>query len=131
LIHDPELNMSLSQHQFGRDSEALAVAYLRQCGWKILTTNHTTPFGEIDIIARDRKTLVFIEVKARRNRRFGSPKTAVTPTKQRKLSLAALHYLKASRSLNRPARFDVISIVNGASAPKIELVSNAFPFIQP
>lgn len=123
--------MSLNQHQFGRESEALAVAYLKQCGWRIVTTNHRTPFGEIDIIARDHKTLVFVEVKARRNQRFGSPKSAVTPTKQRNLSLAALHYLKASRSLNRPARFDVLSIGNQSPAPKIELINNAFPFIQP
>ena len=123
--------MSLTQHQFGRRSESLARAYLKQCGWKIETTNYRTPFGEIDIIARDRKTLVFVEVKARRSQRFGSPKTAVTPVKQRKLSLAALHYLKKSRNLNCAARFDVLAVGNETPAPRIELIKNAFEFIPP
>ncbi|MGB5984639.1 MAG: YraN family protein [Desulfobacterales bacterium] len=121
--------MTLSQHQFGRQSEVLAVAYLKQCGWRILATNHRTPFGEIDIIARDRDSVVFVEVKARRNRRFGSPKHALTPTKQRKLSLSALHYLKATRNLNQRARFDVLAMGNQRSGPQIELIKNAFEMV--
>jgi len=123
--------MTLTQHEFGRDSEALAAAYLKQCGWRIVATNQRTPFGEIDIIARDGKTLVFVEVKARRSRRYGSPKAAITVGKQRKLSLAALHYLKSSRNLNRPARFDVLALGKSQAEPQIELIKNAFDFIQP
>ena len=123
--------MTLTRHEYGRESEALAVAYLKQCGWRIVATNHRTPFGEIDIIARDRKPLVFGEVKARRSQRYGAPKTAVTVAKQRTLSLAALHYLKSSRNLNRPARFDVRTLGKTRPGPQIELIKNAFDFIQP
>ena len=82
--------------------------------------------GEIDIIAKDKETIVFIEVKARRSYRFGNPKWAVTPKKQRKISMVALYYLKATNQNNAKARFDVVTIYSKQDKPEIEIVKNAF-----
>jgi putative endonuclease len=112
--------------KFGQSSEVLAVHYLKQSGYKIIERNYRTPLGEIDIIAKEKKTIVFVEVKSRRSIRYGSPKWAVTPKKKRTLSMAALHYLKATRQTSSKARFDVIAIVSNQDEPRIEIVKNAF-----
>ena len=114
------------QQQFGQKSERLAAEYLKLKGYRIIETNYRCPVGEIDIIAKDKKTLVFVEVKARRSTRFGSPKGAVTPAKQRKISMAALDYLKRSGQDNARARFDVVAIDTAAGKTDIEVVENAF-----
>jgi putative endonuclease len=117
----------LNRHQlFGKQSESAAVRHLKKKGYKILEKNYRTPLGEIDIVARDNDTIVFVEVKARSSARFGNPKTAVTPRKQRRISMVALHYLKEKRQHRAKARFDVIAITSDSSAPQIELVKNAF-----
>ncbi|WP_419661263.1 conserved uncharacterized protein, UPF0102 [Desulfosarcina variabilis str. Montpellier] len=114
------------QQQFGRKSERLAAEYLKLKGYRIIETNYRCPVGEIDIIAREKGTLVFVEVKARRSSRFGSPKGAVTPAKQRKISMAALDYLKRSGQDDARARFDVVAIDTEMGRPDIEVVKNAF-----
>lgn len=111
---------------FGKKSEALAVIHLKKNGYRILQQNYRTKWGEIDIIAKDKKTLVFVEVKARRTHRFGSPKWAVTPKKQRNISMAALNYLKAMKMDAVKARFDVVSILSTDGDPQVEIVRNAF-----
>jgi putative endonuclease len=118
----------LNRHQqFGRRSERLAAEYLKCKGYRILETNFRTTAGEIDIVAQDRRTIVFVEVKARSSNRFGSPKAAVTPAKQRKISMAALEYLKQNRQLDARARFDVVAIDTAGRQMDIEVVKNAFP----
>jgi len=102
--------MSDTQQQFGRQSELLAAKFLVKQGYKILASNYSTPAGEIDIIAKEKDVIVFVEVKARRSDRYGSPERAITKTKQRKISMAALHYLKDRHLVNVKARFDVIAI---------------------
>jgi putative endonuclease len=82
--------------------------------------------GEIDIIAKEKKTLVFVEVKIRRSIRYGNPKWAVTPKKQRKISMVALSYLKATKQTDTRARFDVVAIISNQDEPQIEIVKNAF-----
>jgi len=114
------------QQQFGKKSERLAAEYLKLKGYRIIETNYRCPVGEIDIIAREKGTLVFVEVKARRSSRFGSPKGAVTPAKQRKISMAALDYLKRSGQDDARARFDVVAIDTEMGRPDIEVVKNAF-----
>ena len=114
------------QQQFGKRSERLAAEYLKLKGYRILETNYRSHSGEIDIIAREKKTIVFVEVKARSSRRFGSPKGAVTPAKQRKISMAALEYLKNTDQAGARARFDVVAIDTAAGTPTIEVVKNAF-----
>ncbi len=114
------------RQQFGKESESVAVRYLKKNGYKILEQNYRNKLGEIDIIAKDKNTLVFVEVKARKSGLFGNPKWAITPKKQRKISMVALYYLKASKQHNVKARFDVISIVSEEKNPDIEIVKNAF-----
>jgi len=74
----------------------------------------------------EKRTIVFVEVKARNTSRFGSPKGAVTPAKQRKISMAALDYLKRSGQTGASARFDVVSIDTASGKIDIEVVKNAF-----
>ena len=112
--------------QFGRKSESLAVRILKEKGYDILETNYVTKVGEIDIIAKEGNTLVFVEVKARKTNRYGNPKYAVTPHKKKKISMSALYYLKETGKMKVKARFDVVAIQSGLTPPKIEIIKNAF-----
>ena len=114
------------QQQFGKKSERLAAEFLKRMGYRILETNYRSKLGEIDIIAREKGTIVFVEVKARNTSRFGSPKGAVTPAKQRKISMVALDYLKRSDQTEASARFDVVAIDTASGKIDIEVVKNAF-----
>jgi len=114
------------RQQFGKESESLAVRYLKKNGYKILEQNYRNKIGEIDIIAKEKGTLVFVEVKARKTHVFGNPKWAVTPKKQRKISMVALYYLKTTRQTHVKARFDVISLSLTKDNPQIEIIKNAF-----
>ena len=82
--------MKTKRQKFGEQGEALAVRHLKKAGYKIIETNYRTRLGEIDIIAKDKDTIVFVEVKTRTSVHFGSPKWAVTPQKQKKISMVAL-----------------------------------------
>ncbi len=119
--------MSKQNLFLGSKGEETATALLKENGYKILHRNYKTKLGEIDIIARDRDTYVFIEVKTRRTARFGSPAEAVVRNKQRQISKAALSFLKANNLLQEKARFDVVSILWGPGGkPKAGLIKNAF-----
>jgi putative endonuclease len=118
--------MSERRQRVGRRGEAIAAAHLTERGYRILEQNYRNRLGEIDIIARERRTLVFVEVKTRRSRRFGNPKYAVTARKRRKLSQTALCYLKETGQSGVKARFDVVAIHPPAADPVIEIVKNAF-----
>ncbi len=118
--------MQDKRQKFGKESESIAVRYLKKNGYKILEQNYRNKLGEIDIIAKDKKTLAFVEVKARRSSGYGSPKWAVTPKKQRKISMVALYYLKATKQNKVKARFDVVAISSSQTNPRIELIKNAF-----
>lgn len=120
-----------NRQQFGRESEALAAKVLKKTGYKILTRNYRNTIGEIDIIARDRKTIVFVEVKARRSALYGSPKLAVTSQKKRKISMVALAYLKSTGQPAAKARFDVVAISFGDGEPEVEIIKNAFELAYP
>ncbi len=118
--------MPNKRQQYGKESESVAVRYLKKNGYKILEQNYRNKLGEIDIIAKDKKTLVFVEVKAARTDSFGNPKWSVTPKKQRKISMVALYYLKATKQNKVKARFDVVAISSSQDNPRIELIKNAF-----
>jgi len=120
------ISMQNKQQKFGKRGENLAVWYLEKNGYKILEQNYRNRMGEIDIIAQEKKTIVFVEVKSRRSIRYGSPKWAVTPKKQRKISMVALYYLKATKQSDAKARFDVVAITSNRDEPQIEIVKNAF-----
>jgi putative endonuclease len=115
-----------ARSRYGRTSESVAVRHLKKNGYRILERNYRNNLGEIDIIAKDKDTIVFVEVKARRTNRYGDPKWSVTPKKQRKISMVALSYLKTINRSNGKARFDVVSIRSASGTPRIEIVKNAF-----
>ena len=118
--------MSDKHKKFGAQSEDLAAWYLKKSGYKILEQNYRTHLGDIDIIAKEKKTIVFVEVKSRRSIRYGSPKWSVTHQKQRKISMVALQYLKYTGQTDTAARFDVVSVIDNRDEPQIEVVKNAF-----
>jgi putative endonuclease len=118
--------MSLMRKHTGKKGEDLAADHLVDAGLKIIERNYRCPFGEIDIVAEEGKTLVFVEVKSRRSDAYGSPQTAVGREKQKKLSRIALHYLQENRLSHRPARFDVVAVKLLPSGNEIELIRNAF-----
>ena len=121
--------MTQDRQQLGNTGETAAAGYLQGRGYRILQRNYRNPMGEIDLVARDQKTLVFVEVKTRRSRRFGSAKTWVTVKKQRRLSRVALVYLKQNDQMNTRARFDVVTVVATMDPPQIEVIQNAFELI--
>lgn len=121
------MNAQGPRHALGPEGEALAAEYLREKGFRILARNYRTAWGEIDIIARDGGTYCFVEVKARRHIRQGTPFEAVTPAKQRKLYKMALTYLQEKDLGDQPARFDVVAVLfPPGEPPRLELLTNAF-----
>jgi putative endonuclease len=104
----------------GREAEAAAAVYLEGCGQRVVERNFRVRGGEIDLICRDGKTLVFVEVRQRSRSDFGGAAASITASKQRRIVLAAQHYL-----LGKPAcdcRFDCVLIEGG----KLEWIRNAF-----
>lgn len=95
----------------GRQGEAEAARYLRKHGFVILEQNVRSRLGEIDLVAREGGTLVFVEVKARRAGPGDPPESGVTPLKQARLGRLALGYLKAKRLGEVRCRFDVVAVV--------------------
>lgn len=110
----------------GKIGEQMAAAYLQEAGYQILERNYRCPFGEIDIIAREGDTLVFVEVKSRRSENFGLPQLAVGPEKQRRISRISLYYLQSHRLDEANVRFDVVAILLRRENPSIELIKDAF-----
>lgn len=113
----------------GNQGEEVAASFLAGRGFRILERNFRCRGGEVDIVARDPrdKSLVFVEVKARRDLSYGVPQLAVTPFKQRQISKAALTWLAKNRLHDQSARFDVIAILlDDSGRHKIEHMPNAF-----
>ncbi len=98
-----------ARQRLGRDGEDAAAAYLTSLGFRILRRNVRGPAGEIDIVARDGTTLVFVEVKARRSHGFGPALGAVDLRKRKRLRAAAADYLQFVAP-DAKARFDVLAI---------------------
>ena len=118
--------MTQDRLSLGKKGEELAITQLEALKYKILERNFKCRLGEIDIIARDKSTLVFIEVKTRATKDFGGPAAAVHERKQRQLSKVALVYLSQKKLFNIPARFDVVAVELLPPAPRIEVIQNAF-----
>lgn len=110
----------------GKRGEELAAGLLKENGYKILLKNYKTKLGEIDIIATEKDTICFIEVKTRESVRFGLPFEAISAPKQRQISKVALMFLKEKNLLDKKARFDVISVIYSNSKPQLDLIKNAF-----
>lgn len=116
----------------GKAGEKLALTYLQDLGYRILARNYRQPFGEVDIIANDHGTLVFVEVKTRVGTSFGPPFESVTPHKQMQISKVALEYIGRHGMADKPARFDVVGILfaaqesTTAETAQVELLQDAF-----
>jgi len=104
----------------------IAAAFLKKKGYNILFRNYKCSFGEIDIIAKHKKTLSFIEVKTRSTKKYGLPQEAVTPAKQAKISRVALEFVQRYKMENRAARFDVVSVQSLNDGYEVDLIENAF-----
>ena len=98
-------------NNLGVEGERMAKEFLVKNKYNILETNYSTQYGEIDIIAKYKKTIVFVEVKHRHTTQFGLPRESVTTYKQNKIRQVALAYLQSNNCLNSPIRFDVIDIL--------------------
>ena len=119
----------MSTKQDGDWGEALVEKYLEARGCRIVEKEWRCRFGEIDLIAEQEGTLLFVEVKLRSNLRYGMPRESVTAKKQEKLRSAALLYL-SMHGLDAPARFDVAEVYtdahHSARSTRIEYIENAF-----
>jgi putative endonuclease len=110
----------------GQRGEDIAGRYLRRCGYRILERNFCAAGAEIDLIAADRETLVFVEVKARSSAAFGEPAEAVDARKSERIRRAAAMYLRRNHAEARVARFDVVAITGAGRARRLELLKDAF-----
>jgi putative endonuclease len=118
--HDP-------RHELGRRGEQLAEKYLKKHGLKTVARHYNTPVGELDLVMRDGDTVVFAEVKTRRDRKFAEPQDAVRADKQRCLTRAARWFTHRKGWADRPCRFDIVSvIVPPEGEAEIEHLPDAF-----
>jgi putative endonuclease len=118
--------MSQARVALGKTGEDLACAELEKRGYAIIARRYRRRGGEIDIIARQGETMVFVEVKAREGHAFGEAAEAVTAFKRRRIAQLALDYVTRRRLSHCPCRFDVVSIHFDAGRPQIEVFQNAF-----
>ena len=109
----------------GRRAEERAAQHLEARGLRVVGRNFRCRGGEIDLVCRDGKVLVFVEVRLRRNASFGGAAASVTPTKQRRIILAAQHFLTANALTDDDCRFDCI-LLSGTSSNDIEWLRDAF-----
>jgi putative endonuclease len=112
--------------QVGNKGESLAEDYIKRKGYKIIQRNYRCRLGEIDIIAKDDDTIVFIEVRTKQNENFGSPQDSVTSTKINKISKTALRFIQEKNLSGYSYRFDFIAITFSQGKPNIEHIENAF-----
>lgn len=111
--------MGYSHKKKGDEGEALAAKFLSDLGYQILERNYRFDRGEIDIIAKENDTLVFVEVKKRENLEFGEPEYAITKRKISQVSKVALGYFSEKEIGEVETRFDVIAILEYPGEPPI------------
>lgn len=111
----------------GQQAEKLARDFLLRQGLSVVERNVRTPYGEIDIVCKHQTTVVFVEVRYRRNASFGTPAETVDARKRHKLRASAEHYLQQHRAdSKKAARFDIVAIQGSLSDARIEWLPNAF-----
>jgi putative endonuclease len=122
------LSGRFAKKSLGQRGEDEAARYLKKRGYRILARGFDSRLGELDIVAVDGRTIVFVEVKTRRSTDSGHPAEAIDPRKEQRMTQAALAYLKSQRLLNYAARFDVVAITwpEDKRHPTIEHYVNAF-----
>ena len=119
--------MTTHARRLGQRGEALACRALLERGAQIIARNVRTPYGELDILARQGGVLVFVEVKARSSRTFGPPEESLTATKQAHLIASAQHFLAANQQQEADWRIDVVAIEfgPGGETARLEIIENA------
>ena len=117
----------MKRRDTGNLGEKLAAEFIRKQGYVILQTNYRCPEGEVDIVARQKDCLVFVEVRAKRGREFGSPEESITPAKMEKLRRVAAHYCQTHDDIPDSWRIDVVAVeIDRQDRPlRIELIENA------
>lgn len=118
----------LNNKETGKLGEHIARTFLLEKGYSILETNYNTRYGEIDIIAKDGRTVAFVEVKTRRSVSFGYPREAVDRYKQSKIKNMAEFYILRKKLFNIPMRFDIIEVFldEDNNAKAVSILKNAF-----
>jgi putative endonuclease len=116
---------SVTTTQKGDEGEAIACAFLKNAGYRILDKKWRFKRLEVDIIAAKGETIVFVEVKTRKNAIFAEPELAVTPRKQAFLISAAHHYI-TTKDINAEARFDIVAVTGGSQDCEIKHLEGAF-----
>jgi putative endonuclease len=119
--------MSREKKNIGAYGEKIALSFLKRLGYRIYESNFRTPFGEIDIIAKHKKIMVFVEVKSRATSSLGPPYLSVTKMKEKSIIRNALFYLKGHKLLNADWRIDIVSVKFrfGGELESVELIENA------
>ena len=112
----------------GRWGEKRCRKFLRKKGLRVITSNYQPKGGEIDIVAAEPSgTIVFVEVKTRRDERFAAAQSAVTPRKQKRMIIAAKQFVRKYKLRDKPLRFDVVAVILGEKgAPEIRHYESAF-----
>ena len=123
--------MADGRRSVGKAGEDLAERYLKRQGYAVVERNYRCPLGEIDLVALNRRVVVFVEVKTRRVNTSGTPLESVNAAKRRRLKRVALHYLSRHRLHDRNVQFDVVGISFHTDPPAVQHVRNAFDFSEP
>ena len=121
--------MTKERIDLGKIGEDLALRKVKRLGYKVVAKNYRCPLGEIDLIAKDRGCLVFIEIKTRKGKSVGYAKEAVDGRKRRQISKVALAFMKSNDCMDVKARFDVIAINIMGDQKEIEIITNAFDLV--
>ena len=116
----------MTEVDLGKEAESLARAFLGRKGMNVLAANVRTQGGELDLVAKDGDTLVFVEVKGRSSNHFGRPEEYVDLRKQRRLTNAAQAYLSRIPGAEMPCRFDVVAVDFSGRAPVVRHIKDAF-----
>ena len=118
--------MTYQRQRLGERGESIACDELEKCGYIILERRYRTRFGEIDVIADDGGTVVFVEVKTKTDSSFSDPAESVTKQKQRRLVSMAEQYVAYHHLDHTPCRFDVVAIDTSVAPSRITLYKDAF-----
>lgn len=118
--------MTFERQRLGEQGESIACEELEKCGYTIIARRYRTRFGEIDVIADDQGTIVFVEVKTKTDCTFSDPVESVTKQKQRRLVSMADQYVADHRLDNTPCRFDVVAVDTSVAPSRITLYKDAF-----
>jgi len=118
----------MDQHRLrtGRDSETVASHYLQEHGLEIIERNVRSPWGEVDLVARDGPSYVFVEIRSHRSARWGAAQESITRSKRKRVVRVALWYLKRHGLLGVPVRFDVVAVQWRADKAEIRWFPGAF-----